>query len=678
MAGQNSRSLRLIAALKLPWPALLGLLLWSPSLVSASGPEHAVSPTGFVRIVDRFPGHDQHIGQHRKDVSRQAQGSQRLPAPMEDTFKLHSLPGASKVIYLDFDGHEVNWFDEYYRYDAWNLEGSPDTFSAKERAIIQQAWQSIAEDFLPFEIDVTTEFPGLEALRKRGDGDEAWGVRAVINHNAYDYSWAYQGSFSDSEDTELFAWSGDDPDEYETWLWIADSVSHEVGHTLGLRHDGTTGGVEYYEGHGRGKTAWSPIMGWTNYGLSQWDNGAYTDANNGQNDLRVITSRNGFGYRPDDHGSSTETATPIDLSAASFAEGIIERSDDLDFFVFSVNRQGPYRIRVSPHALAPNLDISARLYDVNGSQLDQDNPPRALTAGFDVTLEAGVYYLSVDGTGFDDPESDGYSDYGSLGYYRIQIASVERGHVAGTYFDPQRDGEGCQVTLEADEAAIVLTCYMFLKGEQIWLISAGNWNQGEVLFDNITISSGANWGTAFQASAVIRERFGSAVMVWEDCNNATLTLAPELPDFEALALDFTKIAPGSCAAAPRSRTSKPFAGTFYDPRRDGEGFQLVAQGDSDVYALSFYSYVNGQQAWLIGVGVPENNRLVFNEMVITRGADYGRNFKSADVVREPWGSITLDFADCNKALMTVVPLSSQSAFSPFTTTVEKVIPGPCP
>ena len=33
-------------------------------------------------------------------------------------------------------------------------------------------------------------------------------------------------------------------------------------------------------------------------------------------------------------------------------------------------------------------------------------------------------YLSVDGTGYDDPDSDGYSDYGTLGYYTIE-ASVE-------------------------------------------------------------------------------------------------------------------------------------------------------------------------------------------------------------------------------------------------------------
>ena len=36
------------------------------------------------------------------------------PFPLEDTFFLHSLPGATKTIYLDFDGHltrDTQWND---------------------------------------------------------------------------------------------------------------------------------------------------------------------------------------------------------------------------------------------------------------------------------------------------------------------------------------------------------------------------------------------------------------------------------------------------------------------------------------------------------------------------------------------------------------------------------------
>ena len=43
---------------------------------------------------------------------------------------------------------------------------------------------------------------------------------------------------------------------YGSAKYIADAASHEVGHTLGLHHDGTST-TGYYRGQG----SWAPIMG---------------------------------------------------------------------------------------------------------------------------------------------------------------------------------------------------------------------------------------------------------------------------------------------------------------------------------------------------------------------------------------------------------------------------------
>ena len=198
--------------------------------------------------------------------------------------------------------------------------------------------------------------------------------------------------------------------------------SHEAGHALGLSHDGTKSGVEYYTGHGTGEISWSPIMGWTNYGLSQWSRGEYSGANNKQNDLKIITENNGFGFRPDDHGSTIETATAIDVETSTGVTGIISESLDVDFFAVTLPRSGTLQLALQPDNLAPNLDIEAQLLTADGSVLETSNPPTELTAGFDVALQAGEYFLSVDGVGYDDPNSDGYTDYASLGFYRIDLS----------------------------------------------------------------------------------------------------------------------------------------------------------------------------------------------------------------------------------------------------------------
>ena len=351
------------------------------------------------------------------------------PFPLDQTFTLHSAPGASKVIYLDFDGHTTSgtqWITEFTSGDdftspAFSYQGDS-TFSDAEKERIQNIWRRVAEDYIPFNVDVTTEDPGSSALRKSGLFDDEWGVRVVIGGNSSDWyepgagGVAYVGSFDWSSDTPVFAF----PENLSnSEKYMAEAITHEVGHALGLHHDGTDS-EEYYAGHGSGATGWAPIMGTGYYKqLVQWSTNEYPDANNSEDDLAIIVSSNGFGYRTDDYGDTWQTAETliVDASNQVSAEGIIERNDDLDFFAFTTTA-GTVTIDVDPFDVGPNLDILASLYDSSGVLMYTSNPISVLDASFTQPLTAGTYYLSVEGVG-KDPLDTGYSDYGSLGQYSV-------------------------------------------------------------------------------------------------------------------------------------------------------------------------------------------------------------------------------------------------------------------
>lgn len=121
-------------------------------------------------------------------VSRAAAETASPFAPLSETFSLHSRPGATKTIYLDFTGHTTSgtsWNTSGpIVTPAYDIDGDPGAFSDTERRNIQDIWARVVEDFSPFDVNVTTAEPTVEDLQKFGAGDTRWGIRVVIGRDA--------------------------------------------------------------------------------------------------------------------------------------------------------------------------------------------------------------------------------------------------------------------------------------------------------------------------------------------------------------------------------------------------------------------------------------------------------------------------------------------------------------
>lgn len=350
------------------------------------------------------------------------QGSGALAASDGDVFRLHSFPGASRVIYLDFTGHTTSgtkWNTNMAGganivSQPFDLDGSPGSYSESEQTLIRRVWQRVAEDYAPFLVDVTTEDPGVEALRRTNGGDAAYGVRVIISPtNWYSSSAggvAYIGSFNWNSDTPCYAFTQQLANAEK---YIAEAAAHEAGHTLGLYHDGAngTGSPEYYTGQGN----WAPIMGISYYKpITQFSRGEYANANNTEDDLAVISSY--IPYATDDHGNSLANASVLSGPAVANG-GTIESSADVDVFRFATTG-GTVTLNLQGTAPDPDLDLRAELLNANGELLQASNPA-SLSAAISLPVSSGVYYLRVSGVGAGDPATNGYSNYGSLGNYVI-------------------------------------------------------------------------------------------------------------------------------------------------------------------------------------------------------------------------------------------------------------------
>lgn len=354
--------------------------------------------------------------------------------PYSETFKLHSRPGANRVIYLDFDGHVTTgtiWNTNYtggqpINSAPFNIDSDPNTFNMQEQEVIQYIWQRVAEDYAPFDVDVTTEDPGDEAIFRSSASDSVYGTRVVISPTNFTGNpgiggIAYVGVFNlvGTNFKPVFVMASGLSNNEKN---IAEAVSHEVGHNLGLNHDGIKNPdgstTNYYSGHGN----WAPIMGiGYSRSLTQWSKGEYPGANQLQDDLAVMQNY-GIPLINDDHGNTNASATV--LSGSSFnASGIISTGSDVDVFRFSTG-SGSISINLNTATRGANLDMQAKISDAQGNVLAVSEQT-ALPSSLNINLSEGVYFLSIEGVGAGDLAT-GYSDYGSIGQYSISGTLVTR------------------------------------------------------------------------------------------------------------------------------------------------------------------------------------------------------------------------------------------------------------
>lgn len=357
--------------------------------------------------------------------------------PIDQTFRLHSKPGSPKTLYLDFDGATLantGWNSAGNTISAapFDLDGNPSSFSAAEMQRIQYIWQRVAEDFAPFDIDVTTEAPPQDRIRRSSTADQEFGTVALITRRAGVYTCscggvAYVGIFGMTTDFYKPALVFYDVLGGGNEKFVAEAISHEVGHNVGLTHDGAPG-TGYYNGHGADpSTGWAPIMGLGYYKpLVQFSRGEYAGATNRQDDLAVAQSY-GLALRADDHAGTPAAASIFAAessrgTASGSMDGTIETASDSDMFALAAGR-GTLSASAVTAARSPNADLVLSLYDAAGNLLASNNPANALGADLSYQVQtAGTYYLEVRPTGNGNPANSGYSSYGSLGFYRLSAS----------------------------------------------------------------------------------------------------------------------------------------------------------------------------------------------------------------------------------------------------------------
>lgn len=331
--------------------------------------------------------------------------------------KLSSFPSAKATIFLDFDGQTVSA-------TAWN--GGNTLYCAAAVLTdnqINEIFNRVSEDYRPFNINITTDSTIFLAapLSQR--------IRIIITTTSVWYPGvggvSFTGSFIWGDDTPGFVFADRLANSPKM---IAECCTHESGHTLGLSHQAKYSGTctlvsTYNDGNGTGETSWAPVMGNSYYrNLSGWNNGPTpTGCTSDQDNLSIITGRNSFSYRTDDHSDDPAVnPTVLNITNNQFSEnGIITTNTDKDAFKITIPKSGVLHVDGIPFSVGPDnegadLDMKITLLNARREVVKVFDPQDKLNVTIDTTLLAGDYYLVVNGSG-----NANTTNYGSLGSYRI-------------------------------------------------------------------------------------------------------------------------------------------------------------------------------------------------------------------------------------------------------------------
>jgi hypothetical protein len=112
---------------------------------------------------------------------------------------------------------------------VYDTDGDPSSYGGGELYYIVAIWRAVAEDYLPFDVDVTTEDPGVLGIIKSDEDDADYGIRVCIGGT----DWVAGGGAAGIAFLDSFGGDSDVPAlVFSDLLGLKDTwetISHEVG-----------------------------------------------------------------------------------------------------------------------------------------------------------------------------------------------------------------------------------------------------------------------------------------------------------------------------------------------------------------------------------------------------------------------------------------------------------------
>jgi len=301
---------------------------------------------------------------------------------------------------------------------------------------------------------------------------------------------------------------------------------------------------------------------------SMWWYGTSSSSSTFQDDMAIISSStNGFGYRLDDYGNTSGSASPLSVAGnGTFSvNGVIERMSDLDTFSFST-AGGAVTLSAAVPAPYNNLDARIEVRDAAGNLVASEDSGASYSATVSFTAAPGTYYVTV--------ASHGVSPSATANNYGQSVGQFT---LSGTIVPGQPSGPAAPSNLAASAASSTQVNLTWTDnagdedGFKIERYDNGVWTQVATVGANVTSWQDAGRAASTTYTYRVRAYNASGDSAFSNTASATTPAAPQVPSAPA--------APSGLTGAYKSKPSRRVNLTWVDNANNETGFRVYRSTD---------------------------------------------------------------------------------------------------
>lgn len=224
----------------------------------------------------------------------------------------------------------------------------------------------------------------------------------------------------------------------------------------------------------------------------------------------------------------------------------------------------------------------------------------------------------------------------------------------GLWYDPTLDGEGFNI-VTADSGTIAYFYGSDDRGNRVWLISdliPGEIKAGQNISVLMYESSGGVFPTPVPSARGLAI-WGTLNLLFNACNAGQSTLNGVDGIKVSQLIKLTGVGGAACVEGDAPADS-PWAGLWYDPGKDGEGYNLIVAPIGRI--LYFYGFkTSGLRLWLVSDLIADTlsvDQTVVIKMFESTEGTFNTPVPSGEALVE-WGAAEITVIDCNTILIVI-------------------------